>query len=272
MFDCRSCLSTAGYRALAAHLLQSCCLRHNRSPVVGCFGGLRVLSHTHAKMRPGIQVAVLNIQSVRQNHSNARVKQCILIHAAVCRKQDLLRWLKCWRLPAQSCVWRQLPCSCWTGCGECTSWRRLTTSTSESPLLQTLSTVQSMVLPGQLHAHNLMRVSDQRGLLALRLSTSCQHDPCNTRQELSHQSTISGHLVSSGCPPLIAWRPCRFLATDRGAVRYPQFRLWRTQPAFRSRDALLRYETALKHAAALEDALQVRQRCPRCVCHVIWHG
>ena len=49
----------------------------------------------------------------------------------------------------------------------------------------------------------------------------------------------------------------QFLAVDLGGVRYPRYQVWRSRSAFASRQALLCYESALRHAEALTDAVEV---------------
>lgn len=49
----------------------------------------------------------------------------------------------------------------------------------------------------------------------------------------------------------------QFLATDMGALQYPQYTVHRTCPVFAGRAELLAYEEALGHAAQLADALEV---------------
>lgn len=49
----------------------------------------------------------------------------------------------------------------------------------------------------------------------------------------------------------------QFLASDLGALQYPQYQVHRTQPAFCSRAGLLDYERALGHAAEMNSALEV---------------
>ncbi|KXZ52525.1 hypothetical protein GPECTOR_9g569 [Gonium pectorale] len=48
----------------------------------------------------------------------------------------------------------------------------------------------------------------------------------------------------------------RFLATDRGVIRYPRYTIRRSGSAFGSRQQLLEYEQALQHAARLEECLE----------------
>lgn len=50
----------------------------------------------------------------------------------------------------------------------------------------------------------------------------------------------------------------RFLVANLGIVRYPAYAVSRVRPAFADRAALLAYEAALGHAAALDEALEVR--------------
>jgi hypothetical protein len=52
-------------------------------------------------------------------------------------------------------------------------------------------------------------------------------------------------------------RPCRFLAVDRGVLRYPPYCVSRLRPVFASRQALLQYEEALALAGSVEQALEV---------------
>lgn len=49
--------------------------------------------------------------------------------------------------------------------------------------------------------------------------------------------------------------------TDLGTARYPQYQVIRRRPVWRTREALLAYEAALEHAAALDSALEVRAAC-----------
>ena len=48
-----------------------------------------------------------------------------------------------------------------------------------------------------------------------------------------------------------------FLGQDLGFMRYPSFKVERTQPVFRDRSCLLAYERALQLAAAVDAALEV---------------
>ena len=49
--------------------------------------------------------------------------------------------------------------------------------------------------------------------------------------------------------------------TDLGNARYPQYQVSRSRPVWRTREALLAYEAALEHAAALDAALEARSGC-----------
>lgn len=67
-------------------------------------------------------------------------------------------------------------------------------------------------------------------------------------------SALSAHCVgSSACHKSLH----RFLATERGVVKYPPYALNRTRPVFDSRQELLEYEEALAAAAELDGHLQV---------------
>lgn len=48
-----------------------------------------------------------------------------------------------------------------------------------------------------------------------------------------------------------------FLVLDLGILQYPEYKVTRTQPVFKTRLEMLAYEAALEHAAALDDALEV---------------
>ncbi len=61
----------------------------------------------------------------------------------------------------------------------------------------------------------------------------------------------------------IATCPSQFLASDLGALQYPQYQVHRTQPAFRSRAELLEYEGALSHAVEMNSALEVGKKAKR---------
>jgi hypothetical protein len=50
----------------------------------------------------------------------------------------------------------------------------------------------------------------------------------------------------------------RFVAVDRGVLRYPTYGIRRTSPVYPDRQALLEYEQALQLAAQVEEALEVR--------------
>lgn len=52
---------------------------------------------------------------------------------------------------------------------------------------------------------------------------------------------------------------CRFLAVDRGALRYPSYCVRRSRSVFASRQCLLEYEAALQLAAQVDKALEVRE-------------
>ena len=53
---------------------------------------------------------------------------------------------------------------------------------------------------------------------------------------------------------------CRFLIADLGILRYPQYVVRRTRAVWPDRRSLLAYEAALRHAEALDTALEVL--CP----------
>ena len=50
---------------------------------------------------------------------------------------------------------------------------------------------------------------------------------------------------------------CRFLIADLGILRYPQYVVRRTRAVWPDRRSLLAYEAALRHAEALDTALEV---------------
>ena len=54
-----------------------------------------------------------------------------------------------------------------------------------------------------------------------------------------------------------------FLTLDLGFLKYPSFRVNRSRRVFPNRAKLLEYESALKEAAALDDALEVIKRISR---------
>ena len=67
---------------------------------------------------------------------------------------------------------------------------------------------------------------------------------------------------------------CRFLIADLGILRYPQYVVRRTRAVWPDRHSLLAYEAALRHAEALDTALEVPARLclirSACVsCHVM---
>lgn len=87
------------------------------------------------------------------------------------------------------------------------------------------------------------------------------------RHGLASSDWSSSHAVlhvqrDAPCSPshLLVWcrRLLQFLASDLGALQYPQYQVHRTQPAFRSRTDLLDYERALGHASEMNNALEVR--------------
>lgn len=69
--------------------------------------------------------------------------------------------------------------------------------------------------------------------------------------------TVWISVYAVGCPPAVPC--CRFLAVDRGALRYPTFCITRDRAVFSSRHCLVDYEESLQLAAQVDQALEVRK-------------
>ena len=67
---------------------------------------------------------------------------------------------------------------------------------------------------------------------------------------LTHPDPAACAALAPPCTPL------QFMATDAGALQYPQYTLHRTCAVFQTRSELLEYEEALGRAAQLADALE----------------